>query len=317
MASSVVFDEKERKELSDFVADLVFDTKQDTTYDDFMAYKQESYRDWYTGTSRFDLKYLAGNQFLEEYQLETTNLTGTFSTPHFGKPFDANTFPAKYRSILYIYLLDDVSYEGNITIDIEHNIDNYPYDEDNVIEIQKQKQVGGEWIEMEMTNWISFEETKAHIEFPLYDVEPNELESNPQFDFEFIRIRFSRASTSKSPKSTTGMSVSWHYTPHPDTHPDDRFVEANQYFIQLANAIHENPESAKDMKDLITDKRRETKNDCDSHGILNSILEKYNSSTEPIHTEEITDESLELAATTIYRQCTKIRFKKIFILSCF
>ena len=264
--------------------------------------------------------------------LETTNLTGTFSTPHFGKPFDANTFPAKYRSILYIYLLDDVSYEGNITIDIEHNIDNYPYDEDNVIEIQKQKQVGGEWIEMEMTDWISFEETKTHVEFPVHDVEPNELESNPQFDFEFdwmspteeevwapkrICITFSRAATSNSPKRNTGMSVSWHYTPHPDNHPDDRFVEANQYFIQLANAIHENPESAKDMKDLITDKRRETKNDCDSHGILNSILEKYNSSTEPIHTEEMTDESLELAATTIYRQCTKIRFKKIFILSCF
>ena len=69
MASSVVFDEKERKELSDFVADLVFDTKQDTSYDDFMAYKQESYRDWYTGTSYFYLGNLAGNQFLTQYQL--------------------------------------------------------------------------------------------------------------------------------------------------------------------------------------------------------------------------------------------------------
>ena len=105
------------------------------------------------------------------------------------------------------------------------------------------------------------------------------------------------------------MKVSWDYTPHQDIDPDDRFVESeyNQDFIQLANAIHESPESATDMKDLIRDKRRETENDCDPYGILGSILENYNSSREPIHKEEITDESLELAATTIYRQCLKVR----------
>ena len=41
-----------------------------------------------------------------------------------------------------------------------------------------------------------------------------------------------------STKRNTGMKVSWHFEPTPQTLPDLKFAEDNSNFIHLANVIH-------------------------------------------------------------------------------
>ena len=99
------------------------------------------------------------------------------------------------------------------------------------------------------------------------------------------------------------MSLSWHYTPPPaEREQDFRFREDNEHFVRLANVIHQDQGVTQDMQELVEEiKRGKTlESECNigelSEASNIAISEKYGDiSMEPIH-EEISEESLEIAA---------------------
>ena len=118
-------------------------------------------------------------------------------------------------------------------------------------------------------------------------------------------IRISEYKLWKS-KRHTGMRVSWYYN---DTvHPGKIFLSDNQEFVTLVNALHENRTG---LKEELMKKRHELLKDrhwCDE-GRLGDYIDYYyedgdsiielpsigNVSTEPVYTDNITQETLATA----------------------
>ena len=51
MSRNVSFKQEKRKELSDYVLDILFDASHDVKYREFIDYRQDHYLEWYTGIS--------------------------------------------------------------------------------------------------------------------------------------------------------------------------------------------------------------------------------------------------------------------------
>ena len=112
------------------------------------------------------------------------------------------------------------------------------------------------------------------------------------------------------------MRLSWHYSPPPpgDIQPDQRFLEANKHFILLANVIHQQDCGLTgDLQELLDDIREEKMRDM-SRGCTEAkekmkfqdlISKRYeNITTEPIHKDDITEETLEIAAEIYFTVVT-------------
>ena len=121
MARNVNFDEEKRKKLSDFVTDAVLEAKYNSRYSELMAYKQENYMNWYKGISTIEVPHSHG--IYKMYNLETTKLSGSFSTPFFRQPFDENTFQKKLESNIWIQIHVPELKERSLVLDIEYEME--------------------------------------------------------------------------------------------------------------------------------------------------------------------------------------------------
>ena len=100
------------------VTDGVFDGVYNTKYPQFMAFRQQKYINWYRGISREFIKYYQvddGEETEKRYQIETTNLNGSVSTPYFGQHFDEKIFEPDMTWVFSLYLPDNLP-EGTILV---------------------------------------------------------------------------------------------------------------------------------------------------------------------------------------------------------
>ena len=109
-----------------------------------------------------------------------------------------------------------------------------------------------------------------------------------------------------STKRNTGMKVSWHFEPTPQTLPDLKFAEDNSNFIHLANVIHKTGDIqikswySKAKKTMIKIGLK-----CTEKKLVNKAMEKLNQTyghiaRSAIYKEEISEETLETAAYYYY-----------------
>ena len=169
MARNVNFDEEKRKKLSDFVTDAVLEAKYNAKYSELKAYNQENYMNWYKGISYIDVPYFDGEYKI--YNLETTKLSGSFSTAFFRQPFDENTFQKKFESDILIHIpelkerskfvldfeydMEEISSYERIKIDFEYE----DYDTDNSRTIYK--------ADDEQAEKLDVTKPKAQKEYPI------------------------------------------------------------------------------------------------------------------------------------------------------
>ena len=102
-------------------------------------------------------------------------------------------------------------------------------------------------------------------------------------------------------KQNTGLSLTWHLQPLQQT--EDGFRVDNRLFTQLANILHRDQGLSKEVKDISLQRRSQT--ECitgevsqEVQTLMSGILEDI--SVEPIYQDDITEESLELAAAVYF-----------------
>ena len=130
-ARGVKLGEAERKELVDSVPDSVYDSSLNAQYLDFLQYRkntgQDKYRDWYMGASKVNLPSRDPNTAMYSYSFDTTKLTGHFTSPDFGQPFDRNSFASVLRTRLYITVSREIHNKliagQSIIMEIEYDIE--------------------------------------------------------------------------------------------------------------------------------------------------------------------------------------------------
>ena len=127
-ARTLKFDEQKRKELSDFVADVVFDTNYKQRYSAFAAYEEKE--NWYTGMTKIGLPAIDVNHILTE-SIQIQNLTGTFSTAFFRKPFNESRFESLSTTSVHLEFPTyfDVNKGSRIGLAFEYDIDETYNDE--------------------------------------------------------------------------------------------------------------------------------------------------------------------------------------------
>ena len=76
--------------------------------------------EWYTGISKIALPVTNDSTF-KQYVIETNSLAGSFSTLHFGEPFEDLTFERELMGMIHINV-PMKTYGSNIIIDIEYDI---------------------------------------------------------------------------------------------------------------------------------------------------------------------------------------------------
>ena len=125
MARNINFDEEKRTNLSDSVVQALYDASFNSKYKEFIDYRQDQYIDWYTGISsvkdmpRYTTSFL-GKQYL--YNLETTAINGSFSTPYFRQSLHEHMFEYENVNRIYIYVPTNMSINNSLIIDIDMDI---------------------------------------------------------------------------------------------------------------------------------------------------------------------------------------------------
>ena len=77
--------------------------------------------EWYTGISKIALPVTYSKTGSKKYIIETTRLTGSFSTLYFGEPFNELKFKRQYQSTIVI-AVPMKNRGSNIVIDINYDI---------------------------------------------------------------------------------------------------------------------------------------------------------------------------------------------------
>ena len=117
-----MFDDQKRLELSNSVLDAVFDANYKAMYQEFLQYSQNGgeYLNWYTGLSNINLPYKFYKT--KKYNLETTSLTGSVSTPYFRNVFDETKFELKIEWTFTILVPSNLTEGSNLVVDIQYDL---------------------------------------------------------------------------------------------------------------------------------------------------------------------------------------------------
>ena len=117
-----MFDDQKRLELSNFVPDAVFDANYKAKYQEFLEFSQSEgqYLNWYTGLSNITLPYKEWKDKI--YNLKTTSLTGSVSTPYFSNTFDKNKFERNIDWTFTILVPSNLTEGSNLVIDIQYDL---------------------------------------------------------------------------------------------------------------------------------------------------------------------------------------------------
>ena len=172
---NITFAEEERQELSDGVVLAVYNSSYNVKYQEFLDYRQGRYMDWYTGISGLGLPEISTWNGREKiYNLETSSITGSFSTPHFREPLSDHEFEfqltIKYRIHVPANMIFNnfskiiIDIDMDISVDIAElisiGVSTFLYDDFSIF--QKEK----EWI---TKNQREFQRKYRIGDFSVYD----------------------------------------------------------------------------------------------------------------------------------------------------
>ena len=306
---SIDLDQERRKLLSNFALDVFYDFNFNSKYLEFIAYKgEEKYSDWYEGTSNISFPYKVGQ--VKRYDLRTTAASGSFSTPYFGQPFDDKTFDGKFESEIYIYGPDNLNESISLVIAIDYDIS---FGENILLqeaELEVENVVGGSHKKeyYKTIGNITLDRNKRHDQRKyLINVETS-LSNKKVFKPKRIFLKYSRDTTAEfysgGGRPVAGMKVSWFYSSPEKISPNSRYLEDNKHFLMVSNIIHQEGATTS-LEDLVSNiiSLKKQKARCTT-GLDNEdlFLEKYgNVSEEPIYKNNITEESLEIAAKIYFQ----------------
>ena len=124
---------------------------------------------WYTGTSKIALPVTDEFGIFTEYITETTRLTGSFSTPYYGEPFNEMTFERQLMSNIYINA-PIKNCGSKIVIDFEYDREKISYLEDITVELQEKKSENDTTYSTDKFIILSKLKSFASIEFNLESV---------------------------------------------------------------------------------------------------------------------------------------------------
>ena len=311
---NIDFDADQRRNLSEFVIDAVYEASSNAKYAEFSLYwrntGEERYLNSYTGLSNISLPYKDHGFDCKAYKFGSAALSGSVSTPYFGKPFDEDKFEKEFLSEIYIYISEQIADGGYLVVDIEYDIEE---SSDDYIWIREEKfdEFENEYIYDGHPEYIP-RVRDGHIIKYFYAAEYDEQDNDDFFKTGIklkkrIVVRYYRnihnGYSIWKAKRNTGMKVSWRYEPAPATEvrAEERYVEDNKLFILLANIVHQYNGTTEELEDLvktISKEKQKEKQTLKSEVCRNLEDEKITSntfkniSTKPIYNPEITNESL-------------------------
>ena len=321
---NITFTEEQGKTLSEFINDALYEANANAKYAEFSAYRKntgaETYVNSYAGVSNISLPYIDHTNDNKFYGFQTAALSGSFSTPYFGQPFDDSKFEQEFESEVYIYVSQQIPDGGYLFVDIEYDIGELSKSEYVLISEQPFDYttiyyVNGDYEILAKTRDGHVIKKYDAVEYKQSAITSFVTSTWEKID-KRIYVKYYRniydQYLSWKTKRNTGMRVSWHYepAPEPEVKPDDIFVGDNKIFIHLANIIHQHNGPTEDMEDLVKafskekQKEEQTQNSEMCRNVENEkvISKKYeNISSKPIHSGEISEESLEIAARLYHR----------------
>ena len=279
------WDQNTTRRLQEIILGATFDLNLENKYKTVASFfEEDKYFNWYKGESKLLIK----NPTKKHFFPKTSAVSGRFSTPYFGATFNEKNFDLKLSFHITIYVPKKIRKKGSysLVIDIDYDM------EENILSrLSEYIKVYGSKTAYRDREELNATRKKYNKEFSLGG-------DDEYFTVSYTRDMYESTYQLWKSKRYTGMRVSWYYN---DTvTPDQKYLNDNQEFISLANAVHENRTG---LDEELKRKRQEILNDYHEcyDGRLSSMTGHIqlpslgNVSDVPIYSDDITEDTLNTA----------------------
>ena len=120
---SINFDEKIRKELSDYVPYAAYDVTYKANSGEYREFLEGeiNYTNWYRGRSKLELL-KTGFNANKYYDFFTTAPNGSFSTPYLGEPYNTSMFDCGLTTMVVIFVPENLTVGSKIVVDLDYDV---------------------------------------------------------------------------------------------------------------------------------------------------------------------------------------------------
>ena len=120
---NINFDEKIRKELSDYVPYAAYDVTYKANSREYKEFLEGeiNYSNWYRGRSKLELL-KTGFNANKYYDFFTTAPNGSFSTPYLGEPYNTSMFDCGLTTMVFIFVPENLTVGSKIVVDLEYDV---------------------------------------------------------------------------------------------------------------------------------------------------------------------------------------------------
>ena len=227
--------------------------------------------------------------------------SGSFSTPFFGQPFDEKIFHCDFDIKAIISMPKILEKSAKVVIEIDYDITSIEnievsakhYTSSSVASSWALGGSGNSFSKYESEKLSTAKRFVRRTFFSYYILTVN---------VHFTRHMSNEECRNWPARRNTGFNISWYHLDTEKVQPRYPYLEQNQYYITLANVIHEQQGVSEDMTELMQSIEEEKKTDdsCEKGSVAspirNMISEMYgNVSRLPIHADVITEETLDIA----------------------
>ena len=262
-------DSKEKKELTRWLPEIIFDSDFDDNFEKFSRATNLS-RGWYSGDTSISFLVPSSNSGMT-VMYSTSALAGTASSPFFKYPYEAETFEKNIRFKIGF----DKPKNATLTTNIEIN---FEFDMDFGIGIIGTGQYKNGLFQRQE------EKELDHFSSSTKNFTQKFLLGTPKGDRDpYLFVELRRQMNDESwrlwrTKRNTGMRLSWSYD-DPDLEPDYKYRDENKDFIKLANILHSQNNKKQLWREIKTQRNNELDNitegqNCAGDNLLNDQLKQ-------------------------------------------
>ena len=230
-AENATLDKAARDDLVRLATYLVGGYETQKLFEELKSMNEENqWRNWYFGYTKAVFPFSDYEKHF--YDVSTTAVPGSASSPLFGQAFTEETFLFEFSSQYSIYLPDNITGMGNLSMVMQMKVDT----KDNS---------GAAMFQYDTLSIYSNTNTPTKYKNTGYVNETLHFLIDTEYNVEFFR-RMDRATYAEwVTKRNTGFSMAWHVensTGHRvDIQPWDKYSreEANEVFVSLVNILHQ------------------------------------------------------------------------------
>ena len=227
-AENATLNKDARDAMIKLAADLIEEYGEIEVYEELKSLKEENlWKNWYLGYTKLMFPWTYTG--VRRYRVETTQTSGFFSTPYFGRHFEDDTCFHRTKTNFYIYLHPNITtLGGNLTMVMKVQIDT------------KETMGGYDYASIDMPA-----EDKKRFQYTGYLNETWHYPLDEKYDISFRHDVDTDSYEKWSDKRMTGFSLAWHIEnstghmvdiqPWQDYKQDERNIE----FVRLANILHQ------------------------------------------------------------------------------